>query len=134
MIEGTLQFVPKGWQVVPEDIHLLSDTPSEPLMELLASPPPVGKFDDSYDYYAHWWKMLLAHTPPPLTAPPMLRWEGLILLFYKKELARVSIDPAEGFYSYEDYRQIGEFDTLQEARRAAEKALGFPDGLVCGNG
>jgi len=116
--KGKLVFVPEGWVVVPE----------EPIFDMLyaASNPPPKALDASYS------QMILAAPPLPDT-PPVLRWERynvfLRLMVGSKSLAK--IDLRNGIYKL----WVGDlsariFDTEQEARRAAEKALGFPDDLV----
>jgi hypothetical protein len=114
MTEGKLVFLPKGYRVVPED-------PTLEMQKEAEWGDPV-----SWIYRA----MILAS--PPIDTPPMLRWERGDLFFYKKWMATVFKRSGKWAYSFNtELRTRGVlFDTEQEARRAAEKALGFPEWLV----
>lgn len=65
--------------------------------------------------------------------PPLLRWEGETLLVGDAVIASVwkPSDPFCNTWMWRIFgRSIRETETQQAARRAAEKALGFPEGFI----
>lgn len=63
---------------------------------------------------------------PPLTTPPVLRWDGCHLEMNGNIIAVLHCW-SDGKWTYELWRSESfNFDTEEQARRAAEKALGLP--------
>lgn len=61
---GVVDLVPNGWHLVPEDIHPLdSPRPTGALLHAMANPPNVPPNCGDDDWYALWWKMLIAAAP-----------------------------------------------------------------------
>lgn len=113
MTEGKLVFLPKGYRVVPEELN-------DSMEDILYYGRDTNIPDQSL------YTALIA-AAPPIDTPPVLRWEGRRLMAGNKELAFVWNDV--GGWGC-NLRFSDCYTTEQEARRAAEKALGFPDGLV----
>lgn len=59
-----------------------------------------------------------------LDTPPVLRWEGNHLMLGTRSIA-VACGGHWGAFDMDGVEQ-----SVEKARRAAEKALGFPDGLI----
>lgn len=86
--------------------------------------PPNHEMESAYGQYQRVLK-----AAPQLDTPPVLRWEGNDLKLFSATVACV-ITSGRFIGLYVLGRLKTTYPTEQEARRAAEKALGFPDGLV----
>ena len=108
---GKLRFVP--------DTHVV--VPKEPADEywLACDYNMIDKADENYE--------LVIKTAPQLTTPPVLRWEGGKLMIGNMVLHTVRGNQTSGYGSYTMfYTLMSVHPTEQEARRAAEAALGLP--------
>lgn len=82
------------------------------------------QFNDRLPDYEQWKNIL--EEAPQLTTPPVLRWEdNHLVLFGKKYIAYVHKKYGESVWV--NSIEIIDYHTEQEARRAAEKALGLPE-------
>jgi len=115
-----LVVVPEGCVVVPEE-------PSDEIIQGFWGDITCG--EDERVVAAAAWKTAIK-AALQLDTPPVLRWERSSLMLYTRQLLYV-FKTTNGSWAYFLGGIVGGYvDTKQEARRAAEKALGFPDGLV----
>jgi len=118
-----LVVVPEGWVVVPES-----------LLVNLAQFMDARQFEDSWTEWDAEQRrgITKALTPLPDT-PPVLRWDGNALYLFSDYVVTWVANDGDGsgwYYMPETGAGVGVYSTAEEARRAAEKALGFPDGLI----
>lgn len=111
-----LAIIPEWWKVVPE----------EPTGEQVRIGMDLHFTVNKY--------MDMVRAAPQLDTPPVLRWEDGLLIFFGAPIANVFEvhgvwQPILFARPHLDHPLFAEA-TEQEARRAAEKALGLPDGLV----
>lgn len=121
MTKGSLQFVPEGYRVVPEE-------PTEEQCKIIRGyldcnmPAPYV-----YIYVPYLYEDII-EASPPLTTPPMLRWESDRLFCGNSCMCRVFTSiSGELFMLSSPFLSSGEvYRSKDKARRAAEKALGIP--------
>lgn len=121
----TLQLVPSTHKVVP----------IEPTEDMIYA---AGGWTEDEENAIFAYKDAL-DAAPPINTPPVLRWDGCKLYSGRAVIAVIYFSEKHKSYRIECKFESCETNWLplddtikneQEARRAAEKALGFPDGLI----
>jgi len=110
MKEGKLVFLPKGYRVVPESA--------------------LRNLTYSFDGRNRMEALLAA---PPINTPTVFRWEGDVLMVLDHPLAYINHLSCGGVIWHLNTptpQHMGNAMDSILARRAAEKALGFPEWLV----
>lgn len=116
MTTYTLPLVPECYKVVPE----------EGTREMMRAFWRMGPFPEKPFNKA--WKEA-CKAAPPLNTPPVLRWDDGRLMQFGAVIAKV-LPVGNDWYYYAIDHPSRRAETEQAARRAAENALGFPDGLI----
>lgn len=118
---GKLIFVPDTHVVVPKE-------PTDKMIDAARNTPIVltgYDDDDAPEDYKAVYKSTIA-AAPQLTTPPVLRWEGGELMFGNWCIAYLLRIKGKWKFERGIFLQYVDYDTEQEARRAAEKSLGLP--------
>jgi len=118
-----LVVVPEGWAAVPE----------EPTIEQLCAAAMLRSSRSRMFKNSEMYRALIDSAPHLPDTQPVLRWDGNALyLFSDYVVTWVANDGDDSgwYYMPETGAGVGVYSTAEEARRAAEKALGFPDWLV----
>jgi len=121
MTEGKLVFVPKGYRVVPEE-------PTAAMFNALWG----AVEEDTRDSPVDPWEAAIK-AAPSIGTPPVLRWEGDVLMVLEHPLAYINHLSSGGVVWHLNTptpQHMGNAMDSILARRAAEKALGFPEWLV----
>lgn len=106
-----LALIPEGYRVVPEGFVSKVES-SHRTTNIVAKEILV---DEAIE---------ILKAAPQLTTPPVLRWEGDYLKVGNIPIAIV--DEFRGDFAWSCQRDEGSAKSLEEARCAAEKALGLP--------